>query len=90
MEGLSAHRKWRHFRGGFGAALTEYADREAAAARLPHYVRDHGGTVPVWMRRYVDYSRQVYAEAPAFFDRWKQGLIDLPNSWQKLEWRGDR
>lgn len=90
IEGLFAHRKWRQYRGAFGSPLVDCANRTEAQHRLPHYARDNGGVVPVWMRPYVEYSREVYAKAPKFFDRWKQDLVGLPNSWQKLEWRGDR
>jgi DNA (cytosine-5)-methyltransferase 1 len=42
------------------------------------------------MRPYVATSRTLYATNPEFFDQWKTGIRNLPNSWQKLEWRGDR
>lgn len=90
VEGLRARTQWRKYLGAFGVPLQDAVDREAAIQLLPHYASNNGGAVPRWMWPYVATSRRLYAEAPAFFDRWKVGVSSLPNSWQKLEWRGDR
>ena len=58
---------------------------------LPHYAAtDENGVPPAWMHEHIEYSRKVYSQKREFFDEWKQGLVGLPNSWQKFEWRGDR
>lgn len=89
LDGLPERRPWRHFKGAFGSDLEGAKNREQATALLPHYVVD-SGEVPQWMRKNVEYSREIYAQAPQFFDQWKQEMMYMPNSWQKLEWRGDR
>jgi DNA (cytosine-5)-methyltransferase 1 len=88
LDGLPERRPWRHFKGAFGVDL-EGKNREQAAALLPHYLAN-SGSVPLWMRKNVEQSRAIYAQAPEFFDRWKQEMMSMPNTWQKLEWRGDR
>ena len=89
LNGFSPGRPWRQHRGAFGRRLDTASSREDAAKQLPHYASENG-RVPIWMRPYVEYSRRVYAEHAAFLDAWKQRLEGAPNSWQKLEWRGDR
>lgn len=90
LEGFKRGRPWRHYKGGFGKSLERVPTIEAAVDCLPHYAADNGGVVPEWMRRYVTYSRWLYEQAPSVFDRWKEGVEKLPNSWQKLEWRSDK
>lgn len=90
LEGLRAGAPWRKYRGAFGAPLDQAVSREEAIQLLPHYAASGDGSVPKWMRPYVQTSRRLYAHAPEFFDRWKVDVAHLPNSWQKLEWRGDR
>lgn len=90
LDGLQPGRPWRRYKGAFGTPLVDVTDREGAIAQLPHYAAENGGVVPEWMRPYVATSRALYATNPEFFDQWKTGIRDLPNSWQKLEWRGDR
>lgn len=90
LDGLRSKSPWRKYAGAFGVPLGDSADREEAIRRLPHYAASNEGVVPKWMRRYVETSRRVYSQAPGFFDRWKVDVERMPNSWQKLEWRGDR
>lgn len=90
LDGLPARRPWRNYAGAFGDPLGTASDRETAIQRLPHYAAENGGVVPKWLQPYVMTSRRLYTQAPAFLDQWKCGMSSLPNSWQKLEWRGDR
>jgi DNA (cytosine-5)-methyltransferase 1 len=90
LDGLRARSPWRRYSGAFGVPLGDAIDREDAIGRLPHYAANNEGSVPKWMRPYIETSRRLYSQAPDFFDRWKVGVEQMPNSWQKLEWRGDR
>jgi DNA (cytosine-5)-methyltransferase 1 len=90
LDGLPARSPWRKYAGAFGAPLSDATDREEAIQHLPHYASNNGGSVPKWMRPYIETSRRTYRQAPKFFDQWKVGVEQMPNSWQKLEWRGDR
>lgn len=90
VDGLRPNTRWRDHRGAFGVELALAADREAAIQMLPHYAAENGGSVPQWLRPYVQTSRRLYEIAPEFFDQWKVGVEKMPKSWQKLEWRGDR
>lgn len=90
LDGFQRGRPWRHYKGAFGKSLEHLASQDDAIAGLPHYAADNDGSVPQWMRRYVNYSRWLYSQAPSFFDRWKEGVDGMPNSWQKLEWRSDK
>lgn len=90
LDGLRPRTQWRKFRGAFGAKLDGVADIHAARLNLPSYAADNEGVVPLWLRPYVETSRRLYAHDPAFFDDWKVDVSRMPNSWQKLEWRGDR
>jgi DNA (cytosine-5)-methyltransferase 1 len=90
LDGLRTRSPWRKYAGAFGVPLGDAIDREEAIRRLPHYAASNEGAVPQWMRPYVETSRRLYSQAPRFFDRWKMDVKHMPNSWQKLEWRGDR
>jgi DNA (cytosine-5)-methyltransferase 1 len=90
LDGLRFRSPWRKYAGAFGVPLGDAVDRDEAIQRLPHYAANNGGSVPEWMHRYVETSRRLYSQAPRFFDRWKVDVQHMPNSWQKLEWRGDR
>lgn len=90
LDGLPSRGPWRHYRGAFGSTLADACNQKEAIARLPHYAASNGGCVPHWMRPYVKHSRALYECKRAFIDNWKHDLVSVPNSWQKLEWRGDR
>lgn len=84
-------RGWRQYRGAFGIPLETARSRTEALTLLPHYASDQDDGVPsTWMIPAIAYSRALYASDPTTFDRWKQDMIGTPNSWQKLEWQGDR
>lgn len=91
LDGLEPGKPWRKFKGSFGDDLTNYKSREEAIAALPHYAStNEHGSVPQWMRSSIIYSRELYKTDMKFFDAWKVGMRQFRNSWQKLEWRGDR
>jgi DNA (cytosine-5)-methyltransferase 1 len=90
LDGLKPNRPWREYKGAFGVDLSDALDREEAIQMLPHYAARNGGQVPKWMRPYVETSRATYEEMPDFLDQWKVDMVQMHNSWQKLDWRGDR
>lgn len=90
LDGIPKGRPWREYRGAYGQRLASQPDREAAMQLLPHYAADNGGRVPQWLRPYVLTSRALYAQSKRWCNGWKKGMEDFHNSWQKLDWRGDR
>lgn len=56
---------------------------------MPYYVKDNK-KIPQWIKRYIEQSRELYQLNKDFIDNWKSILIYKPNSWQKLEWHGER
>jgi DNA (cytosine-5)-methyltransferase 1 len=81
---------WRKFKGAFGVSLKHCKTWKEALALLPHYARPNKRGVADWLKPFIEYSREVYSSDRKFLDEWKLDLIDFPNSWQKLDWRGDR
>lgn len=91
LDGLEPGKPWRKFKGAFGDVLTNCKSREEAILALPHYAStNEHGAVPQWMRDSIIYSRELYKTDRQFFDEWKVSIRQFRNSWQKLEWRGDR
>lgn len=90
VEGLP-YRGWRKYRGAFGVPLAHAKSRAEAIASLPQYAASRDdGRPPSWMNLSIAYSRRMYASRRNDFDAWKTGIMGLHNSWQKLEWQGDR
>lgn len=89
IEGLTSKSSWRQCKGAFGDELTNARSKREALELLPKYVGANG-EVPLWMRQSVKHTRAIYEQNPDLFDQWKTEMRDLPNSWQKFEWRGDR
>ncbi|WP_081767231.1 DNA cytosine methyltransferase [Hylemonella gracilis] len=79
---------WRRFKGAYGISLAHAADRNEALELLPHYARS--GTLPKWLRRSPEISRELYKQDSDFLDEWKIAIEKSYKSWQMLEWRGDR
>lgn len=91
LEGLFPGKKWRQHKGAFGDDLSMLTSREEAIQSLPHYsAANENGAAPKWMTSSILYSRKLYETNKEFFDTWKIGIRSAHNSWQKLEWRGDR
>jgi DNA (cytosine-5)-methyltransferase 1 len=91
LEGLLPGKRWRHHCGAFGNKLSAFGSRDDALQALPHYADvNNNGAIPNWIRKSILYSRALYESNPQFFDEWKQEIRSFHNSWQKLEWRGDR
>lgn len=84
------YRSWRTFKGAFGASLRECETWNDALPFLPHYAAPTMHGVAEWLRPFIRYSRKLYSADRRFSESWKRALIGVPNSWQKLEWRGDR
>ncbi|KTS74276.1 DNA cytosine methyltransferase [Pantoea stewartii] len=79
----------RKYKGAYGQSLEDCRTWKEALSKLPSYVRKNR-QVPDWISSSVDFSRNLYAKNSIVADEW---VIDLPrhnNSWQILEWRGDK
>lgn len=78
------------FKGAFGKELIECSSREEMIKCLPKYMQNGNERPPAWIKNSIIYSRDLYKMDIPFFDEWKIGMIEMPISWQKLEWRGMR
>ncbi|RBA25504.1 DNA cytosine methyltransferase [Herminiimonas fonticola] len=83
-------KEMRLFRGAFGASLSECKTWAEVMSKLPHYVGGKDGKTPEWLKQSIIHSRQLYEQHVDFLDVWKTDFIDSHNSWQKMEWRGNR
>lgn len=79
----------RKYKGAYGQSLEDCKTWTEALDKLPSYVRKYR-RIPDWISKSVDFSRKLYEKNSVVADEW---IIDLPrhnNSWQILEWRGNR
>jgi len=90
VEGLKPGRPWRSHQGAFGKKLAGADSLQEAVGLLPQYAMAKEGAISAWQLPDVAFSRWLYDQDPAFFDAWKADVTGWPNSWQKLEWRGDK
>lgn len=82
-------KEMREYKGAYGQSLRECRNWKEALEKLPSYVRKNR-KVPGWISDSVDFSRNLYEENTIVAEQW---IINLPrenNSWQILEWRGER
>ena len=70
-------------RGSFGAVLS---GTDGDWNKLPAYAKDAAFEFPRWKERFIQQNRDLYAQAPAAFDRWKPMISGFAPSFQKLEW----
>ncbi len=79
----------RQFRGAYGQPLRDCANWNEALERMPSYCRKQR-RVPTWLTQSVEFSRDCYKRNKAWLDEWHINFDKRYNSWQLLEWRGDR
>ena len=82
-------RELRKFRGAYGTNLRECIDWTDVLEKLPSYCRRER-KVPSWLTQSINFSRELYKNNKEWMDEWHIDFNKRYNSWQVLEWRGDR
>lgn len=78
------------YKGAFGQPLKNSKSWDDICDLLPKHARDGNGVVGHRVAEAIEYSRDLYNRHKKFLDQWKLDLIDLPASWVKFEWQGNR
>ena len=73
--------------GAYGEELGPARTWNELLEKLPSYCRN-GRRVPDWLKKSVDFSRDIYKKNRTFLDEWCIDFNKTNNSWQLLEWRG--
>lgn len=79
----------KKYKGAYGADLSKCKSWIEVFSLLPSYTRKKK-RVSDWLKKSVIYSRKIYYNNTRFIDNWKVDLDKEFNSWQILEWRGNR
>ena len=82
-------RDLRKYRGAYGRSLSDCSTWDATLASMPSYCRKRR-MVPDWFKRSVEFSRDVHRGNEDLLAAWHADFDKRFNSWQVLEWRGDR
>ena len=77
------------YRGAYGESLADCLTWNEALEKMPSYSRKNR-KVPNWLTKSARFSRRVYNSNKTRLDRWHSNLDKRFNSWQILEWRGER
>ena len=77
------------YHGAYGCKLSSYKSWPKLLNQMPNYCRKKR-RVPVWLEKSVKFSREIYKNNEAFLDGWCAEFNKTHNSWQLLEWRGQR
>lgn len=80
----------QHYNGKFGESMSHCRSWSDVIVCLPRYAQEQYGKTNPRVSEAIEFSRELYLNHQEFLDSWKINLIDLPHSWQKLEWQGDR
>lgn len=85
---LSLH-EIKQYRGAYGETLATCTTWEDVEKCMPTYTRA-SRVVPKWIEKSVQFSRILYSNNVEICDKWKGKINKQYNSWQILEWRGDK
>jgi len=80
----------KQYKGAWGQSLSSCTSWDDVFDLLPHYVKRETTQPAKWLQGSVEYSRQLYSNHASFLDSFKHLLADVPRSWQKIQWQGDR
>ena len=78
-----------NYRGAYGEPLLNCSNWNEMLEKLPSYSRKNR-RVPSWLSQSVAFSRGVYNANKVYLDKWHTSLDKRFNSWQILEWRGEK
>ena len=78
-----------NYRGAYGEPLEGCSNWNESLARMPSYWK-RSRRLPNWLLQSVIFSRKIYNANKVRLDRWHSNLDKRFNSWQILEWRGER
>lgn len=79
-------RELRGFRGAFGVALGDAAEKADALALLPSHGRTRQRRFPGWKIEFIKKNREFYLRNKHWIDEWLPSIRTFPSSFQKLEW----
>ena len=77
------------FKGAYGQKLNNSASWKNLLSKLPFYTRKER-KAPDWLKSSVIHTRNLYKENKPFLNDWIKTINKKHNSWQILEWRGDK
>ena len=77
------------YKGAYGKKINNCSSWDNLFSKMPSYVRK-GYKVPDWLKESIIYTRELYKKNKKFLNSWKRGINQKYNSWQILEWRGDK
>lgn len=80
----------KKYKGAWGASLANCSSWKEIADKLPHYINETTFEPGDWLKESINYSRSVYKAEPRYFNKVKKKLMKVPQSWQKLQWQGER
>jgi DNA (cytosine-5)-methyltransferase 1 len=74
------------FRGSLGLSLQGAQTIDDALGRVPPYARTRVDRFPRWKMAFIEQNRDLYDSQRAWIEPWKESLLSLESSYQKLEW----
>ena len=77
------------YRGAYGKKMNNCSSWNSLFYKMPSYVRK-GYKVPDWLKESILYTRELYKKNKKFLNDWKKEINKEHNSWQILEWRGEK
>lgn len=88
---MESIKNMRQYKGAFGSDLSDCRTRKQLLAKLPPYVANTTGVLPKWKQTGIKYSRMIFNKySKKLPHNWGADMSKQHNSWQRLEWRGDR
>ena len=77
------------YKGAYGQNLNNITSWKDLMEKMPSYVRKQR-KIPDWLKESIIYSRNLYRKNRKFLNKWKKNINKEYNSWQILEWRGQK
>ena len=77
------------YKGAYGKNLNNITSWNDLINKMPSYVREQR-KIPDWLKESIIYSRNLYTKNKTFLNKWKKEINKEYNSWQILEWRGQK
>ena len=88
FKGISLN-QMKNYKGSYGQSLSNCNTWKEVYTKLPGYLKDRK-KIPDWILQSWEFTRLLYNDNKIFLDQWKQDIPKEFNSWQILEWRGER
>ena len=79
----------KKYKGAYGTLLSNCKSWTEVLRLMPSYVQKDRKT-PQWIVKSIQFTRKIYVDNQSICDEWSTLLDKKNNSWQILEWRGNR